>query len=286
MIDSHSTQEDFRAEITVADHFLSQEVFTIARGEKTGLRRTTPIPADLARYYDSDEYLSHGDDKKGLFAAAYRFAKSYNLQWKLDVVQSLHREGHVLDYGCGIGDFIDRLAVVGYTVTGAEPDLDARNKVPEHIQDRVTTPEYVLLRDVQYDIISLWHVLEHTHDPLDTLTQLKSKLAPGGHFLIAVPNPASLDAKHYGEHWAAWDVPRHLWHFEASHIEQLAQQTGLRLKRIRPMYLDVFYVSLLSERYRKGHPILGLIRSLYWNIRVLLGKKTHCSSLLYILEAV
>ena len=268
----------------VVDHFLSKEVFDIRSCKSCGLLRTYPYPDDLDPYYESDEYLSHGAQKAGLFARAYRAAKRVNLRWKLQVIQSFHREGHIMDYGCGTGDFLDTCAVVGYQVSGAEPSAEARSHIAPHIQDRVSHPDHLLFKDGRYDAITLWHVLEHIPDPHSVLDRLVGHLQPNGHLFIAVPNVESFDATYFGSDWAAWDVPRHLWHFRSNDIDSMAQRLNLEVVKIKPMLLDVFYVALLSARYQGSSKLMALVFSSWATLRVIFGGRKGCSSLLYVLK--
>jgi SAM-dependent methyltransferase len=270
----------------VVDHFLSKEEFELLQCANCGLIKTHPFPSpeDLPDYYKSEEYLSHGAEKKGLFASLYRLAKSYNLGKKVSLFRSLIPEGRVLDYGCGTGDLIAQARASGFNVRGAEPSQEAISHAPESVKQLIVTPEQELLADRKYDIISMFHVLEHIDDPKSLVSSLRNKLTPGGHLVIAVPNFTSLDAEHYGPYWAAWDVPRHLWHYSPDQMIPFIEQLGFVHTDAQAMWFDAFYVSLLSERYRSGSAISGLFWAVLSNLRALLNKKRRCSSQIYLFK--
>lgn len=276
--------ESMRSYGDINDHFLSKEKFQVHECTKCGLLRTWPIPTNLGKYYETEEYLSHGAEKAGLFAKAYRAAKGYNLGTKARLFKSLNKNGSVLDYGCGTGDLMAHLQAIGFTVSGAEPSAIATANAPNHIRENIKDPDDELRSSSTYDIISLFHVLEHIPHPQDIISQLKSKLNAGGHLIIAVPNPTSFDAHQYGKYWAAWDVPRHLWHFTPKAMIQMITSLGLEHRSSHPMWLDAFYVSLLSERYKGGFAPKAILIALLSNLKALLRKKTACSSQIYVFQ--
>jgi len=171
-------------------------------------------------------------------------------------------------------------------VSGAEPSTVAVANAPQSVRAFIKSPDDELASSTSYDIISMFHVLEHVSKPAELLIRLIEKLNPGGHLVIALPNPSSSDAKHYKAHWAGWDVPRHLWHYEPDQIIAMAQRLGVQHVNSRPMWFDAFYVSLLSERYKKGNPISGLFHASISNLKALGASKRHCSSQIYIFKRI
>ncbi|GAB3501411.1 hypothetical protein GCM10027341_28210 [Spirosoma knui] len=135
---------------------------------------------------------------------------------------------------------------------GMEPDSDAREKAIDKLQ----IPVQASLEDIgdtqSYDIISLWHVLEHIADLEKAIVKLHSLLSKNGTLLIAVPNSASYDAMHFQQYWAAYDVPRHLYHFTPSTIQPLFNKYGFKLVDKKPMLFDAFYIAMLSTQYQTG----------------------------------
>lgn len=176
----------------------------------------------------------------------YRIARSYTLTWKQQLITSYAKEKILLDYGCGTGSFLAHMKTKGWNVTGVEPSSDARAKASEN----AIVHELIESVNGAYSIITLWHVLEHIHDLNKTLTELGKRLEASGTIFIAVPNYKSADATFYKNHWAAYDVPRHLWHFNQLTMKQILANAGFSVQKIIPMKLDAYYVSLLSESYK------------------------------------
>lgn len=239
--------------ITVKDHSVSGEIFELVKDENLDMLVTNPRPEvkDLPKYYESDDYISHTDGKRSLFENAYHFVKSIALKNKVNLINSLQNEkGNLLDIGAGTGDFLLTAKNNGWDTTGFEPNEKAK-KIAQN-KGVVFTEETTNLPDHSFDIISMWHVLEHVPDLEVQIKELKRLLKPTGTILIAVPNFNSHDAKHYKEFWAAFDVPRHLWHFSKTSIRLLFRRENLELVKVLPMKYDAFYVSLLSEKYKTG----------------------------------
>jgi SAM-dependent methyltransferase len=280
------SNDTFQKGEELVDHFLSQEVFHLYTCTSCAVLKTEPAPDDsrIGKYYESDNYLSHGDGQKGIFARLYRLAKGYNLGWKGRLLQRLNSKASFLDYGCGTGDLITHCQELGFDVRGAEPSDSAKAHLSSLVKDRVVIPAEELLSDRRYDIISMWHVLEHIREPREILSQLKTKLNQDGHIVIALPNNASYDAHHYGALWAAWDVPRHLWHYRPDQIIALMNDLGFTHANSHPMWFDAFYVSLLSERYKKGSSIGALFWAGLSNLKALFNKKERCSSQVYVFK--
>ncbi len=204
-----------------------------------------------SEYYESDDYISHTDGKRSLFEKAYHFIKVIALKNKLNLINGLNSEkGNLLDIGAGTGDFLTVAKNNGWNIKGIEPSEKAKSIA---IQKGVSFAESINnLESHSFDVITMWHVLEHVPDLENQIRELKRLLKPNGTIIIAVPNFNSYDAKHYGIFWAAYDVPRHLWHFSKTAIKLLFEKEGMKLEKILPMKFDAFYVSLLSEKYKSG----------------------------------
>jgi 2-polyprenyl-3-methyl-5-hydroxy-6-metoxy-1,4-benzoquinol methylase len=246
----------FTKELTCIDYTVSREEFQIVKCEACGFKFTNPIPAPerLGDYYKSENYISHSDTRKGLISRLYHAVRSLTLRQKVALVARYTRKGSLLDYGCGTGMFLRQASGQGWTVVGLEPDDGARKTaaasgVTVYAELGEISAAYA---DGSFSAITLWHVLEHVVELKGTLATLRSKLADDGIMIVAVPNPDSFDARHYGAHWAAYDVPRHLYHFSPAVLSALMSQAGLELVSRHPMKFDSFYVSLLSEKYRHG----------------------------------
>ena len=239
--------------ISVKDNSVSKENFELYRDESLDLLITYPQPKEeeLGKYYESDDYISHTDGKRSMFEKAYHFVKGIALKNKLQLINDLQKEkGKLLDIGAGTGEFLMVAKENGWQTTGIEPSDKARNialKKGVFLADSLAD-----LEDHSFDVISMWHVLEHVPNLENQIKELKRLLKPTGTILIAVPNFNSYDAKYYKEFWAAYDVPRHLWHFSKTAIKGLFAKEGLHLQKVLPMKIDAFYVSLLSEKYKTG----------------------------------
>lgn len=244
------------------DYFLSQEVFELVFQEEIKAYRTSPVPHDLGRYYRSQEYFSHSNTGQTLAARVYAVAKFFRNRSKWRAVLSHYDGGSealklsVLDFGSGDNSF----------VFSAPSNVSAKGYDPftgQNTQNHLGSLETLVSQDVSFDAITLWHSLEHTTDPLDTLRKLVDMLKPGGCLHIAVPNYSSWDAKHYKNFWAGYDVPRHLWHFSSESFGPVSEQLGLALIDQQPHWFDAFYVSYLSEKYKgSAAPLLrGALRT-------------------------
>ncbi|EDM45343.1 hypothetical protein SCB49_06037 [unidentified eubacterium SCB49] len=239
-------------DIKVKDFLVSGEFFTLKYDSEKEMLITTPQPsvASLPSYYESEDYISHTDKKKGLFAFLYQTVKSYSLKNKVNLISTLNNgTGNLLDIGAGTGDFLTVAKQNNWNVSGIEVNEQARNLAQKK--------GIHLLADIEdsgskkYDVITLWHVLEHIPDLEKMCAKLESLLTDNGHLIIAVPNYKSFDAIYYKEHWAAFDVPRHLWHFSQNSMKKLFSP-ALQLIKTKPMFFDSYYVSLLSEKYKTG----------------------------------
>lgn len=238
------------------DYTVSQEKFQIVSCKSCGFKFTNPRPEDsvIGNYYKAESYVSHSNTKKGLINKLYHSVRSYTLKRKVAMVNSYVSRGTILDYGCGTGMFLRACKDNGWNVVGMEPDDSARKLASEQglnvFSDKGRIQTYI--SDTQFSAITLWHVLEHVTDMEETLSFFKKRLNKDGILVIAVPNHVSFDAKKYGEFWAAYDVPRHIHHFDVKSMSTLLANHGFKLIETKGMKFDSFYVSMLSEKYKSG----------------------------------
>ena len=243
--------QHFTPAFACTDFTATREVFHVKHCTHCGLGITSPRPLEsqVSVYYQSPEYISHAAGARGTINSIYLIIRRFTTKWKYRLVAPYLKINGLLDYGCGTASFLAEMKKHSPTIHGIEPSTAARKNIPPGIP---VVPALADLPLQTFDVITLWHVLEHVYTLRETLRQLKQRLSDQGALFIAVPNHLSPDAQHYGAHWAAYDVPRHLWHFNQASMAALLQQEGLRITHTIPMKLDAFYVSLLSERY--AHP--------------------------------
>jgi 2-polyprenyl-3-methyl-5-hydroxy-6-metoxy-1,4-benzoquinol methylase len=271
--------------LTVKDHSVSRETFQLLFDEELQLLKTHPQPAlaDLGRYYESDDYISHTDGKRSLFEKLYHTVKQKALRDKIKLVQQFQpKKGELLDIGAGTGDFLVVAKAAGWGITGIEPG--EKPKAIAKAKGVTFADSLAEIATHSKDVITMWHVLEHVPDVDAQITELKRILKPDGVLIVAVPNYKSHDAQYYKEFWAAYDVPRHLWHFSKTAIKKLFAAQGIELIKIAPMKFDSFYVSLLSEKYKTGKMnfVAGFWRGLQSNLKA--AQNMEYSSHIYVLK--
>jgi 2-polyprenyl-3-methyl-5-hydroxy-6-metoxy-1,4-benzoquinol methylase len=239
--------------LTVIDYSVSKESFDLYKDESLDMLITHPQPSleNLGKYYESEDYISHTDNKRSLFEKLYHFIKGIALNNKLNLINSFQpQKGRILDIGAGTGDFLSVAKNDGWQTIGVEPSdkakTIAKNKGVSFVEQ---TDE---IEKNSFDVITMWHVLEHVPDLEKQIKELKRLLKPSGTLIIAVPNFKSFDAEYYGKFWAAYDVPIHFWHFSKTAIKLLFEKEAMKLQKVLPMKFDSFYVSLLSEKYKSG----------------------------------
>lgn len=276
--------------IRVKDHSVSQEDFELIVNDELGMLETFPQPsaATLGDYYKSEDYISHTDAKRNLFEKIYHYVKGIALRKKLKLINLVSNAKHsqaLLDVGCGTGDFLKVAANSGWEIAGIEPNEQARNIANKKTNNSVKSTEQLFkFKEGSFDVITLWHVLEHLPNLDEHFSIFKKLLKPDGTLIIAVPNYKSYDAQLYKEFWAAYDVPRHLWHFNQDSIKQLAIKAEIKLVKTIPMKFDAFYVSLLSEKYKSGK--MNYIQGFWngWCSNIKARTSGEYSSLIYVLK--
>lgn len=251
--------------LELEDYASSKEVFYLSACNTCGALLTDPRPkaAVIGRYYDFPEYISHEDNYPGIVNRLYRLARQWTTARKLALLRNFQPDNNsalaLLDYGCGSGYFLQAAKKTGLEVAGVEVSTKARDAAQQRVGVTIASSLSKLPDSAKYDFITLWHVLEHIHELDETLKQLFDRLVTGGTMFIAVPNRQSLDAETYGSYWASYDVPRHLYHFTPEAIEMLLQRHNSIVVNRIGQSLDGFYVSILSEKYKKGNILKGFL---------------------------
>lgn len=272
--------------LSCKDYLVTNQQFDLLYNEELDMLETYPVPSldKLPSYYKSEEYISHTDASKTLFDKAYQFVKGINIKSKIKLINSLPKEEKkLLDIGCGTGDFLNACKKNNYKVFGVEPNEKANKIASEKIGEDV----FKNLEDIietEFDVITLWHVLEHVPNLEDYISKIKSLLKPNGILIVAVPNFKSFDANYYKNYWAAFDVPRHLWHFSKNAIRSIFLKHQIKLINIFPMKFDAYYVSMLSEKNKtqKSNFIKAIFVGCCSNLKAIRSKEY--SSLTYVLK--
>lgn len=265
------------------DYTVSLEEYQVMFNKEFDMLVTIPVPKNISDYYKSEDYISHTDSKKSLFDKVYQAVKNITLKRKLKLINSFNTKSKkVLDVGAGTGDFLKVCKMNSWEIFGSEPDSGARNiaaKKGVNLEKDLSK-----FQNQQFDVITLWHVLEHVENLQEYITTLKSLLTENGRLIIAVPNFKSYDAIKYKEFWAAFDVPRHLWHFSKTSISKLFSYENMKVEKILPMKFDAYYVALLSEKYKhkKSKPFSAFINGFKSNFKAKSTKEY--SSLIYVLK--
>ncbi|WP_298237224.1 class I SAM-dependent methyltransferase [uncultured Algibacter sp.] len=281
-------QNSNHTHLKVKDHSVSGEEFELIRNSEHGFLETTPQPSSdkLPEYYKSEDYISHTDSKRNLFEKVYHLVRIISLKKKLNLINSFSsKEKNLLDVGCGTGDFLQIALQNNWNIFGIEPNDQARKIANKKTNNSVFKVDQLSKFEANsFDVITLWHVLEHLPNLEEHISIFKKLLKPKGTLIIAVPNYKSYDAKHYKQFWAAYDVPRHLWHFNKESLSKLVLKQLMKVTKTKPMWFDAFYVCMLSEKYRSGkiNPINGFWIGLLSNIKAI--KTREASSLIYLVR--
>tara|TARA_R110002020_G_scaffold17479_2_gene61352 strand:- start:10 stop:864 length:855 start_codon:yes stop_codon:yes gene_type:complete len=270
--------------MVVKDYSVTGENFEIIYDDNLEMWKTEPAPSEenLGRYYESENYISHTDSKKSLIDKIYQWVRIYMLQKKLKLVQKYQTSGSILDIGAGTGDFLKTALSSGWNVNGVEPNPQARKIAGRkgiNLDDQLFS-----VASKKFDVITMWHVLEHVLDLKKHIEWLKNHLREEGTLFVAVPNYKSYDSQKYKHFWAAYDVPRHLHHFSQHSIKKLFAHQNLEVVDIQPMIFDAYYVSLLSEKYKKSKfPFFkAIISGTVSNLKA--TQTSEYSSLIYIIK--
>lgn len=275
--------------LSVKDKSVSGETFPVDECGQCGLRFTQNIPdaESIIPYYRSDNYISHSNTAKGIINRMYQAVRKRTLKQKRKLVGRVTgiKKGVLLDIGSGTGAFVREMVMHGWQVMGLEPDEGARVVAREQFDTELKEINWFYeLRDGVFDAITLWHVLEHVHDLPGYVSRCRNLLKENGRLIIAVPNYTSKDADIYHDSWAAYDVPRHLYHFSPASMKTLMERNGMKILQYHPMWYDSFYISLLSSKYKNGKTNFfgAFFNGLRSNLAAL-GDKKRCSSVIYVI---
>jgi len=284
------SSEEIFPYLRCTEHFNSKEVFDLYKCPACNFLFTQDCPEEnyIGKYYESDDYISHSDSSEGIQNKIYHLVRKAMLHKKKRLIKNVTGlpNGSLLDIGSGTGHFAHTMKEDGWKVKGVEINNKARDFAISNFDLEIIDPGQISsLKENSFDCITLWHVLEHFHDPFKYASDAIRLLKPGGVCVIALPNSNSYDAKYYQEHWAGYDVPRHLWHFTTNTFRIFSTKTGFAVENIKNLPLDVFYISILSEKYRNSKLpfLMGVLKALPFAILSLFNLK-RSSSVIYILR--
>jgi 2-polyprenyl-3-methyl-5-hydroxy-6-metoxy-1,4-benzoquinol methylase len=284
------SSEKIGLQFNCTDHFISKKEFPVFKCAGCGFSFTQDYPeeSEIAKFYESDNYISHSDTSEGFSNKIYRFARGLMLRRKQKLIQNITglKKGTILDIGSGTGHFVNSMKNTGWKAKGIEINEKARNFAITHFGVDISTPDKIpAIEAGSFDCVTLWHVLEHFHDPYKYISEIYRLVKPGAICVIALPNCSSYDAERYKKFWAAWDVPRHLWHFNPATFRRFSEQTGFMLESLRILPLDVFYISRLSEEYKGSSLpfIKGMSKAMVFCFLSVFNTK-RSSSVIYILR--
>ncbi|MDX5419178.1 MAG: class I SAM-dependent methyltransferase [Hymenobacteraceae bacterium] len=245
---------EFKNFLVVTDNSVSKESFVIVECENCTFKFTNPRPdtQSIGRYYESEDYVSHSNTKTGIINRAYHVVRSITTRQKVELInRHAPNKGSILDYGCGTGNFLNACKKDGWEIRGVEPNQKAREVASQETEE-IIAADLADLEGEKFEVITLWHVLEHIHTLNETMAQLVEQLQEDGTLIVAVPNADSHDAQQYKENWAAYDVPRHLYHFTQPTMKRFLKKHKMKLEEVLPMKFDAYYVSMLSEKHKEG----------------------------------
>jgi SAM-dependent methyltransferase len=271
----------------VKDRTVSHEVFSLVSCPQCGAVFTDPRPDQnsIGAYYKSEDYISHSNSSRTFQEKLYHLVRKRALQTKHKLISGYRPNGRLLDVGCGTGHFLGFMKRQGYLAYGMEPDVAAREQAIADQAVEVMPSLDLVPSSEQFNLVTMWHVLEHVPDIRRTFKKLYSVMSDGGFLFVAVPDHESWDAQHYGSDWAAYDVPRHLNHFRREDMNRLFREHGFVLLATRPMWFDAYYIAMLSEKYRGGGSAFALLRGALfglWSNVIALFTNRPTSSTLYV----
>jgi 2-polyprenyl-3-methyl-5-hydroxy-6-metoxy-1,4-benzoquinol methylase len=249
------------------DSLVSGDLFSVYKCTSCDFHVTSPRPTSgsVGSYYNSASYVSHNDVAKGWIPKIYRVVRDIMIRHKLRIVgrykEKAPGKNNMLDVGCGTGEFLLKSKKMGYNTTGFEPDINASETASNKGLSIITKEDRLNeLSPNYFDVVTLWHVLEHMYHPKDKIEVLEKILSDNGIMIVAIPEYKSFDGGYYKQNWAGWDLPRHVYHYNESTLTRLMDELNFKLIGKHSLMFDSFYISLLSEKNLNTR--LGTIRAI------------------------
>ena len=282
---------EFEKVYDLDDYKITQETFSLQKCTHCTLIYTVdpPLGDNIGRYYESDDYLEHSNRKNDLFSRMYGWGRDLMFGYKYGILKKLGSEKKILDIGAGSGYFLNFMRGKGYSVTGIEMSERARNHAKE-VHNLDIHPDEMFHNKAfkeKFDIISLWHVMEHLYDLNQVVKRFDELLNPNGHLVIALPNYNALEVEIYKKYWNGWDVPRHLWHFSPQSLKHLMNNHGFEIERMKMMPLDPLFNTLLTNKYRQGNAVMNVLRMCTVGVMSLISglfNVEKASSIIYVIK--
>ena len=246
-----------------ASDYIGGEQFQVACCRRCAQTVTVPVPADIGKYYPTGYY---GDASGRRFPAVMEWLQEKLYIWRSrQVLRRLKQKNpRVLDVGCGRGQLLRAFQQAGSDVTGTEFSDDACRFACEKLKIpvRVGLLHEINFPDASFDVVTMWHVLEHVSDPRPTLAEVARILRPGGIFMVAVPNFGSPEARLTKAGWFHLDMPRHLSHHTRESLARILSEAGMAPKWfsfLAPEYDSFSFTQSLLNR-------LGVRPNLLYNL--------------------
>lgn len=275
--------------LIVPNRFEPGEKFTLVQCRKCGFVYLNPRPDSqlIGKYYEDEQYQPHRLHEQSLLDRMYKFVRIWNNRYKRYLIEANIRKGVLLDFGCGGGEFAAQMSRAGWQVSGVEPAPGPRqHAVEQGLSVKANIDEVTQ----KFDVITLWHVLEHIHQARELIGKLQERLTDSGILLLALPNLKSSDARAYQSNWVAYDAPRHLYHFSPVDVKRLCAQYNFQIKEYYTLFLDTWYNILLSrqlETMQGGNFLTGAVKTKWTAWRATIKETIDCfdsSSIVYLLQ--
>ena len=239
-----------------------------------------PDIGEINHYYKLDNYDPHKESFNSFWNTAYHYVQKVTLNWKYRIITKYIKKGSLLDIGGGKGEFAQFINKKGWDVTFQDnmTDLNRRENNSFFVRELSNVNS-----TKRFDVITLWHSLEHIHNIKYLFDSINNMLKDSGILIIAVPNMNAPERKFYKYTWAPYDAPRHLYHFNLDSLNKLCQNKGYYIMSKYSLYQDIPYNVILStSRYSFFQLIKTILVICYTFLYTLCAGPKYSSSLLIV----